>query len=86
MGTYGEFVNTDYRGVERSCLAKARYDSRREARALVEHGRRSNGQLEPYHCQSCSYWHLGHRRSSKSRRALANGWRKASMVTWTKTS
>jgi hypothetical protein len=83
MGTYAEFVDNDYDGIERSCLARARYDSRREARALVEHGRRSNGQLQPYHCKTCYSWHLGHRRSPKSRRALATKWRRTTRVTWT---
>ena len=32
VGTYREFVETNYGGVERSCLSKARFDSRREAR------------------------------------------------------
>ncbi len=85
MGTYREFVETDYGGVGRSCLAKARFDSRREACALARQGRRSNGQLDAYHCVNCSYWHLGHRRSPKSKRALMN-LRRRDQPTWTTTS
>ena len=45
--------------------------------------RRSNGQLDPYHCQNCSYWHLGHNRSPKSRRAKLRPWRYGTQLTWT---
>ena len=85
MGTYTELVETNYGGIDRRCLAKARFDSRGEARATVRHGRHSNGQLEPYHCPDCSYWHLGHGRSPKARRALMN-LRRRERTAWTTTS
>ena len=83
MGTYTECVETNYGGVQRSCMSKARFESRREARSLARNGRRSNGQLDAYHCQNCSYWHLGHNRSPKSRRAKSRPWRYGTQLTWT---
>jgi hypothetical protein len=59
---YMDFVNRELPLVERGCLSKAAYVSRREARAVTRHGRRFNGQLAPYHCTWCNLWHLGHRR------------------------
>ena len=83
VGTYREFVETNYGGFERSCLSKARFDSRREARSMVRNGRRSNGQLEAYHCSNCDAWHLGHHRSPKDRRARSRPWRYGTQLTWT---
>jgi len=54
-------VNRDLPPVERACTSKVTYFGRREARAAA-HGRHSDGQLRPYHCEFCGLWHLGHRR------------------------
>lgn len=83
MGTSAELIETNYSGFERSCLSKARFDSRREARSLARHGRHSNGQLDAYHCPNCKGWHLGHNRSPKARRALARAWRPRTEMAWT---
>jgi hypothetical protein len=63
-----EFVNRALSLPERGCLSKARFDSQREARNLVRHGRHSDGSVEPYHCRICDYWHLGHRRQTNRHR------------------
>lgn len=59
---YHLFINRDLPLVERGCTSKAVFQSRREARSWVTHGRRSDGRLDPYHCRNCGLWHLGHRR------------------------
>jgi hypothetical protein len=59
---YHEFINRDLPLVERGCTSKAMYVSRGEAKALVRHSRRMDGQVKPYHCRHCSGWHLGHPR------------------------
>jgi hypothetical protein len=65
---YRELIDRQVPFEERACLSKVRYSSRREARSLVRHGRRQDGTLEPYRCQFCGEWHLGHGRSGKARR------------------
>lgn len=51
---------------QRSCAGKISYVSRRHAKTELkrwEGVRRgpSIGRPEPYHCQHCDQWHLGHR-------------------------
>jgi hypothetical protein len=67
---YRQFINRDLPLLERGCTSKAAFGSRREARSLVRHVRRSDGQLHPYRCQNCGSWHLGHRRGSLHPAAL----------------
>lgn len=62
---YRQYLNRDLPLLVRGCTSKARFGSRREARALAKHGRMSDGSLAPYHCQYCGGWHLGHRRRSR---------------------
>jgi hypothetical protein len=57
----GHLINRRLPAVERSCLSKAFFVSRREARSMARNGRRSNGQLKPYRCRYGEHWHLGHR-------------------------
>ena len=64
-----EFVNRALPLPERGCLSKARFDSRPEARTLLRHGRHSDGSTQPYHCRTCGWWHLGHRRQTNRNRA-----------------
>jgi len=61
---YRRFINRDLPIEERACTSKARFLSRGEARSMVRHGRRcaARGDLRPYRCRSCGWWHLGHRR------------------------
>ncbi|HUG48948.1 MAG TPA: hypothetical protein VMP67_11125 [Candidatus Limnocylindria bacterium] len=68
-----QLVNRNLPPVERACLSKARFLSRREAGALARQGRLTardvGGQLAPYHCLYCGWWHLGHRlRRQRGRR------------------
>jgi hypothetical protein len=58
---YRTLINRDLPLVERGCTSKVAFSTRAEARSLARHGRRSNGQLHPYHCRYCDLWHLGHR-------------------------
>lgn len=58
---YRTLINRDLPLVERGCTSKVAFESRREALNLARNGRRSNGQLHPYHCRYCDLWHLGHR-------------------------
>jgi hypothetical protein len=58
---YRTLINRDLPPVERGCTSKVAFESRREARSVARNGRRSNGQLHPYHCRYCDLWHLGHR-------------------------
>ena len=67
MVDIGQLVNRQLPRLERSCLTKARFVSRDEARALARHGRHRDGQLSPYHCLYCGLWHLGHRRRRRGR-------------------
>jgi hypothetical protein len=71
---YHDFINRDLPLVERGCTSKALFLSRREARAWMRSGRRSDGRLDPYHCGYCGGWHLGHRRghAARLRGALAS--------------
>lgn len=59
---YRQFINRDLPRIERGCTSKVVFDSRREARSWVRHGRRSDGTTAPYHCGACGSWHVGHRR------------------------
>ena len=67
MVDIGHLVNRQLPRIERSCLTKARFVSRGEARSLATHGTRRNGQLHAYHCMYCGWWHLGHRRRRRGR-------------------
>jgi hypothetical protein len=58
---YHEFINRDLPIRERACTSKTVFFSRREAKALTRHGRRTDG-VKPYHCRWCDHWHLGHSR------------------------
>jgi hypothetical protein len=62
IANYRQFINRDLPLVERGCASKAAFVSRREARSWVRNGRRSDGSLDPYHCNVCGHWHVGHRR------------------------
>ena len=61
-GDYHTFINRNLPMVERGCISKALFVSRREAQNLARNGRCSDGKLRAYHCATCGGWHLGHRR------------------------
>jgi hypothetical protein len=60
--SYRQFINRDLPLTERGCTSKAMFLSRSEARSSARRNRRNNGSLHPYHCRTCEWWHLGHRR------------------------
>ena len=60
--SYRQFINRDLPLSERGCTSKAVFLSRSEARSYTRRNRRNDGSLHPYHCRSCDWWHLGHRR------------------------
>jgi len=59
---YRQLINRDLPRVDRGCTSKAVYISRQEARAYARRNRHSDGSVHPYHCRSCDWWQLGHRR------------------------
>jgi len=59
---YRTLINRNLPLEERGCTSKVTFSTRVEARSLARRGRRSDGQLDPYHCRYCDFWHLGHRR------------------------
>ena len=59
---YRAFINRELPIVERACTSKTSYVSQSEARNLLRHGRHAGSGMEPYHCQFCGFWHVGHRR------------------------
>lgn len=71
---YRQFIDRDLPLIERGCTSKVLFLSRREARAWVRAGRRSDGRLDPYHCRYCDGWHVGHRhrRTGTARPSLVN--------------
>jgi hypothetical protein len=60
--SYRQFINRDLPMGERGCTSKAVFLSRSEARSYTRRNRRNDGSTHPYHCRSCDWWHLGHRR------------------------
>ncbi|MBA3688766.1 MAG: hypothetical protein H0W81_08065 [Chloroflexi bacterium] len=60
--SYRQFINRDIPLTERGCTSKAIFLSRSEARTSARRNRRNDGSLHPYHCRTCNWWHLGHRR------------------------
>ena len=59
---YTQFINRNLPRIERGCLSKAVFSSRREARSVANHFRHGDGQVKPYACDYCGGWHLGHPR------------------------
>lgn len=64
LADYRALIERPRSPIERGCTSKVPYDSRREARARSRNGRHQDGSLQPYHCQHCGAWHLGHRRGA----------------------
>jgi hypothetical protein len=62
IDAYTQLIERPIDRVQRSCISKTAFASRREARSRVSHGRHQDGTLRAYHCRFCDAWHLGHRR------------------------
>lgn len=56
---YRDFINRDLPLIERGCMSKAAFVSRREARSWVRDGRRSDGSLDPTTAVSADSGTLG---------------------------
>ena len=55
---------------QRVCKRKIPFATRREAALAAQSmQRRGKDPVEPYRCQFCEQWHLGHRLSRKEKRA-----------------
>lgn len=55
--------------VERSCLGKRRYVTKREAEnAVIRIAKQEHDEtIQRYRCRYCGFWHLGHRREAWQR-------------------
>jgi hypothetical protein len=62
LADYRLLIGRSSSPIERGCMSKISYSSRRDARSTSRHGRHQDGSLAPYHCANCGAWHLGHRR------------------------
>lgn len=51
---------------ERACLGKRRYGTKRAAQAVVLAIAKQDKDetIQPYKCEFCGYWHVGHRRKA----------------------
>ena len=64
LADYRTLIERPRSPIERGCTSKIAFISRREARTRSRNGRHMDGSLQPYHCQNCGAWHLGHRRAT----------------------
>ena len=71
IAVYREYIERPRDPIQRGCISKAAYVSRRGALQFARHGRRQDGTLRPYHCANCDAWHLGHRPAKRRRTWVA---------------
>jgi hypothetical protein len=71
IAEYREYIERPRDPMQRGCIEKAAYPSRRGALQFARHGRRQDGTLRPYHCANCDAWHLGHRPAKRRRTWVA---------------
>lgn len=54
------FLNRWGMRTNKGCTLKKQYETKAEARKILNSGVPERKGLEPYHCRECGFWHLGH--------------------------